>query len=233
MNSIKNQDMTQSAHTQCESCPTKDIGFFCSLSDEISKTIEHIKIDSKYKAGQSIYKADSQPEGLYSIREGVVKIELLTPQGQVNIVNFVGAGGILGYRSFFKNEPHMTTAVAVEDCVISFLPAIDVRKLFECHRELTLKLISKLADDVKQTEIKWLNQINKSAPARIAEALLFLDEHFHSVQWTRKEIAEWAGTTPETVIRTLSTLESEGLIQKRTKNFEILDRAALNERSLK
>lgn len=78
-----------------------------------------------------------------------------------------------------------------------------------------------------------MNQINKSAPARIAEAILFLDEHFHSVQWTRKEIAEWAGTTPETVIRTLSTLESDGLIQKNVKNFTILNRTALNERSFK
>lgn len=233
MNHVKNQDMTQSAHSPCESCPTKDAGFFCSFSDEISKTIEHIKIDSKYKSGQSIYKAGARPEGLYSVREGVVKIELLTPQGQVNIVNFIGSGGLLGYRSFFKNEPHLTSAVAVEDCVVSFLPAADVKKLFECHRELTLKLVSKLADDVKEAEIKWLNQINKSAPARIAEALLFLDEHFHSVQWTRKEIAEWAGTTPETVIRTLSTLESEGLIQKNVKNFAILNRAALNERSFK
>lgn len=232
MSTSNQQSTTGADHTTCLDCPTKEAGFFCSMGDEISKTIDHIKVDSKYKAGESIYKAGQFPEGLNSIREGVVKVELLTLQGQINIVNFMGAGGLLGYRSFFRGEPHLTTAVAVEDCLISFLPAVDVRKLFECHRELTLKLISKLADDVREAEMKWLNQINKSAPARIAEALLFLDEHFTEVHWTRKEIAEWAGTTPETVIRTLSAFELAGIIQKNSKNFSILNHSLLLEKSL-
>lgn len=231
MNRHKNQETSPSSHSSCEVCPTKEVGFFCSFGDEISKTIEHIKKDSKYKAGETIYKAGSHPTGLYSIRKGVVKVELLTSHGEVSIVNFFGAGGLLGYRSFFKNEPHTTTVVAVEDCVVSFLPSNEIKKLFQCHKDLMLKLISKLADDVKEAELKWLNQIHKSAPQRIAEALLFLDDHFHDVNWSRKEIAEWAGTTSETVIRTLSIFESEGIVKKGVKNFSILNREALMKKS--
>ena len=40
---------------------------------------------------------------------------------------------------------------------------------------------------------------------------------------SRKEIAEYAGTTVETVARTLTQFEKEGLIEKIGRSFEILD----------
>ncbi|MEQ1724026.1 MAG: helix-turn-helix domain-containing protein, partial [Pseudobdellovibrio sp.] len=77
----------------------------------------------------------------------------------------------------------------------------------------------------------WVDQIDKGAPARVADALLFLNENFAGTSWTRKEIAEWAGTTTETVIRTLALFEKEGLITQNYKNFSILSQEKLNEKA--
>lgn len=76
-----------------------------------------------------------------------------------------------------------------------------------------------------------MDQIDKGAPARIADALLFLNENFQGSSWTRKEIAEWAGTTTETVIRTLAQFEKEGIIQQNYKNFTILSEVKLNQKA--
>ena len=104
-------------------------------------------------------------------------------------------------------------------------------ELFQCHPELGLKMIGQLGSDLDQVESKWVDQIDKGAPARVADALLFLDEKFSHTSWTRKEIAEWAGTTTETVIRALAQFEKEGLISQNYKNFTILNKQKLMDRS--
>jgi len=79
---------------------------------------------------------------------------------------------------------------------------------------------------------KWMDQMDKGASERIAEALLFLQDHFSHQNWTRREIAQWAGTTPETVIRTLSQFEKEGLIdQTDGRSIRILSKEKLRERA--
>lgn len=220
------------SHSQCETCPTKSKGFMCSTSSEVSETISHIKIESKYKAGDFIFRADESPLGLYSIRTGVVKIESLSEDGQAHTTKFVGAGGILGYRAFFSGEKYKSSAIVIENCELCFLPGSEVMQLFKCHPELGLKMISQLAEDLKMAETKWVNQIDKGAPARVAEAILFLNDKFHDVHWTRKEIAEWAGTTTETVIRSLALFEKEGLITQNYRNFSIINKKLLIQKTI-
>ena len=104
--------------------------------------------------------------------------------------------------------------------------------IFACHPELAMKLLSHISKDLRVAEEKWLGQMDKGASERIAEALLFLQEHFQHQNWTRREIAQWAGTTPETVIRTLSQFEKDGLIdQSDGRSIRIVLKDKLKERA--
>lgn len=230
MKSSQNQSHHHTT-TDCEKCESKSKGFMCSTSDEISEQISHIKADCRYKAGESIFRAGDKPVGLFSVRSGVVKLESLNEDGDAHTLNLVGAGGLLGYRAFFKGTEYRTSAVALEDTEICFLPRKEVLELFNCHPELGLKMVNQLSLDLDRAESKWVDQIDKGAPARIADALLFLNEKFSGTSWTRKEIAEWAGTTTETVIRTLALFEKEGIISQNYKNFTVLSEEKLNEKA--
>jgi CRP-like cAMP-binding protein len=203
----------------------------CSTSDEVSQKIRQIKVDCHYKAGDIIFRRGDLPLGLFSVRRGVVKIESLSEDGDAHTLRLAGAGGLLGYRTFFSGESYKNTAIAVEEASVCFLPRKEVLNLFQCHPELGFKLISQLSSDLDQVEDKWVNQIDKGAPARVAEALLFLKERFADSSWTRKEIAEWAGTTTETVIRTLAQFEKEGIISQNYKNFNILSAEKLSKKA--
>lgn len=200
----------------------------CSTSDGISEAISGFKVDGIYQPGEVIFRIGDKPTGLFSIRSGVVKLESLNESGNAHTLRLVGAGGILGYRTFFSGENYKKSAIAVDQVEVCFLPRQEVMELFNCHPELGLKLINQLTTDLDQAESKWVDQIDKGAPARIADALLFLNENFQRTSWTRKEIAEWAGTTTETVIRTLAQFEKDGLIKQNYKNFTILEEEKLN-----
>lgn len=218
-------------HVDCSKCEAKSKSFLCSTSDDISKAISGIKADCSYQPGEVIFRAGDKPMGIFSIRSGVVKLESLNEEGDAHTLKLVGAGGILGYRTFFGNEVYKKTAIAVEPVQVCFLPRKEVMELFSCHPELGLKLINQLTVDLDRAESKWMDQIDKGAPARIADALLFLNENFQTTSWTRKEIAEWAGTTTETVIRTLAQFEKDGLIKQNYKNFTILDESQLSQKA--
>lgn len=220
---------TPEKNADCSICDSKNKGFLCSTSDEISKEISKLKIDCSYKSGDFVFKAGDRPNGLFSVRKGVVKIEALNESGSAHTVRLVGPGGLLGYRSLFKGENYKKSAIAMEPTSICFIPRKEVMDLFHCHPDLGFKMIEQLTEDLDMAETKWVDQIDKSAQSRVADALIFLSEHFAHSSWTRKEIAEWAGTTTETVIRTLSLFEKEGLISQNYKNFKILDFKEINK----
>lgn len=215
----------------CNKCDAKSKGFLCSTSQDISSRIAIVKADCAYKSGETVFRAGDKPLGLFSVRKGVVKLESLSEDGSSHTLRLVGSGGLLGYRSFFSQSEYKHSAIVVEDAELCFVPAKEVTELFNCHPELGLKMINQLGLDLEQAESKWVDQIDKGAAARVADALLFLNEKFSNSSWTRKEIAEWAGTTTETVIRTLAAFEKEGIISQNYKNFTILNELKLHEKA--
>lgn len=202
----------------------------CSSPEGVT-VIEKAKVVTKFKAGQYIFYAGNDPLGIFTVQQGVIKLEVISETGMAHTLRLVGPGGALGYRSLFANEPYHASAIAVEDAVLCFIPKPDILTLFKANPELTVTLLSHISKDLRQAEKKWMDQMDKGASMRIAEALVFLQENFQHQNWTRKEIAQWAGTTPETVIRTLAQFEKEKIIdQSDGRHIEVLNKELLKER---
>jgi CRP-like cAMP-binding protein len=144
-------------------------------------------------------------------------------------MQIVDVGGIIGYRALFSNEPSINSAIAMEDVETCYIPKEALMSLIQKSPELALKLLEKLAHEYNQMTQRFQHGINHSATERVAEALLFLRDNFKDRTWTRKEIAEWAGTTPETAMRTLSDFEEKGLIKQQGRQIHIENRKKLLE----
>ncbi|WP_413612391.1 Crp/Fnr family transcriptional regulator [Bdellovibrio sp. HCB-110] len=219
------------SNISCQTCGMRFDSLLCS-SPDVLLMIEKARVTCRFKAGQVIFYAGNDPLGIFTIQSGLVKLEVTSQAGGAHTLRLVGAGGALGYRSLFANEPYHASAVAVEDCELCFVPKAEIMNIFKTHPELAMKLLSHISKDLRMAEEKWMDQMDKGASERIAEALLFLQDHFLHQQWTRREIAQWAGTTPETVIRTLSQFEKEGLIdQTDGRSIRILSKDKLRERA--
>lgn len=227
------KDCPQSVISQtCATCGVRADNPICGMQDTLP-LIEQAKTTVRYKAGQVIFYAGNDPIGMFTISSGLVKLEVTSPTGTAHTLRLIGPGGVLGYRSLFAGESYHASAIAVEDCELCFLPKADLMNVFKNHPGTMLRLLEHLSKDLRFAEEKWLGQMDKGAPERIAEALLFLQENFTHQQWTRREIAQWAGTTPETVIRTLAAFEKEGLIdQKDGRSIRILSKEKLKERKI-
>ncbi|MNK12028.1 Fumarate and nitrate reduction regulatory protein [compost metagenome] len=213
----------------CQTCGMREESLLCSTIEALP-LIDQAKVMCRYKAGQTIFYADNDPLGIFTITKGLIKLEVVSPSGSAHTLRMVGPGGALGYRSLFSGEPYHASAIAMEDVELCFIPKAAVMNIFKQDPALAMKLLSHVSKDLRLAEEKWLDQMDKGASERIAEALLFLQDHFTHQGWTRREIAQWAGTTPETVIRTLAQFEKEGFIdQSDGRSIRILNRDKLRE----
>ena len=229
--SSKRDCSQQTNHSNCQTCGMRMDSLLCS-SPDVLLMMEKARVSCRFKAGQVIFYAGNDPLGIFTIQSGLVKLEVTSTTGAAHTLRLVGPGGALGYRSMFASEPYHASAVAVEDCELCFVPKAEIMTIFKEHPELAMKLLSHISKDLRLAEEKWMDQMDKGAPERIAEALLFLQDHFTHQNWTRREIAQWAGTTPETVIRTLANFEKDGLIdQTDGRSIRILLRDKLRERA--
>lgn len=216
---------------QCSECDNREENLICSVAPEVIPLLDTAKVISAYRSGQTIFYAGNEPLGLFTITKGLVKLETISHSGNAHTLRIIGPGGVLGYRSLFSNETYHASAIAIEDVEMCFIPKKDVMNIFKEFPEAAMKLLSHLSKDLRQAEEKWMDQMDKGAAERIAEALIFLQSHFEHNGWTRREIAQWAGTTPETVIRTLAQLEKEGLIdQSDGRQIQITNMVKLKEK---
>lgn len=211
---------------QCAQCENRENSPVCSVHGA-DQQVALARSEVRFKADQTIFYEGNEPIGLYVIQSGLVKLQSLTAEGSSNTLRLLGPGQALGYRSLFANEPYRASAICVEDCTLCFVPKSILMNIVISYPQVAMNLLEQLSKDLRMAEDKWLTQVNKGAPERVAEAILFLDKHFHDQPWTRREIAQWAGTTPETVMRSLSQFEKDGLISSEGRAYKIIDEQRL------
>jgi len=209
----------------------RKINIFCSLPDAAVELIERHKVLNFFKRGQCIFYAGNFPSGLYCVNSGVIRLETISGSGSNHILQVVQQGGILGYRSLFADEAYEATAVVHEDASVGHIPKASVLELISRYPEVGLKFLSWMSQELRLSEDRMCGLADKNAAERIAEAVLFLKEHYNNQTWTRKEIAEWAGTSPETVMRTLADFASEEILELKGRKINILKRDALFARA--
>lgn len=214
----------------CETCPSGNGGFFCAVKEPQLSFVDEKKSHKSYKKGHVLFERGSTPEGVYCVIKGITKIETENEEGKTHILRLVGPGNLVGYRALFGKKKYEARAVVHEDSEICFIPKDVIFEIVEKDPQYTLKFLEMLSEDIKQAESRLCSATDKATPARVAETILFLHTHYDPIKpWTRKDIADWAGTTPETVMRQISAFEDEGVLGSEGRKVVILNKDRLKD----
>ena len=106
----------------CQNCTKKTDNIFCHLPIEALKLIDEGKITKIYKKNEFLFLTGDNPNGIFCVNTGTVKLETEGPRGHGHILRIVQGGGVLGYRSLFADEPYQGTAIAMEPSVVCHIP---------------------------------------------------------------------------------------------------------------
>lgn len=196
----------------------------------------HTLIDSNlkrflFKKGDFIFRQGDKVEGIHIIVTGNVKVGILYPEHPERILRLAGPNKLLGHRGIANNY-YPITATALTECEILFLPNNIFVSLLKTNPELSLYLINFLAEEIRDSEERLINLIQLEVKERMACVLIALAESFGFNQesptklaytLSRTDFASFVGTTYETIIRTLFSLQKSKLIKLEGKEIHILN----------
>jgi CRP/FNR family transcriptional regulator, cyclic AMP receptor protein len=191
---------------------------------------------NSYVKKQVIYSEGNHPSRLYYILEGKVKTFKINDNGKELTVGLYNQGDFLGYTALLEGTPYRDTAEAMEATELAIIPRDEFDKLVHNNREVTRKFIQLLAKNVAEKEEQLLKLAYNSLRKRVADALLTLqhkykkeDEVNFSIQISREDLANIAGTATESLIRTLGDFKTEKLIDIKGNQLLILNEKKLSD----
>ncbi|MBL7811419.1 MAG: Crp/Fnr family transcriptional regulator [Bacteroidetes bacterium] len=218
----------------CLNCQTIALSVFGTLKrDELSDLNKH-KMSLEVKKGSVIFYENNLPSGFYCVHKGKVKVYKTADNGDIQITRLAKDGNIIGYRSMLANEPYKGTAETIEDSIICFIPRHAILELIGKNLDFSLKIMESFAEELDLAQKRSLDILYKSSKERLAEALILLSESFGvdargfiQIKLTRAELAAITGMVHETVVRTLTEWEKDGLLELDKKLIRIADRRKL------
>lgn len=184
----------------------------------------------RFKKGQYIYCEHSTPLGAYFIQDGKVKITHKGSSGKEKVLRIDTANDILGYADMLDNRTYSSSAVALEDTTLYFIPKGDFMAHLKEHRLLHEQLLIKLSKDLLSAQSLIPKMAYKPVRGRLADALMELsdklkekDGQLPCIYISRADLAGYVGTAKETVNRLLSEFKKEKLITTKGKCICLLN----------
>jgi CRP-like cAMP-binding protein len=214
--------------TNCTSCINANCFIKKHLHLEKMQDFILQKNNFSCKKGQQFMIEGAPMQGLYFIYKGKVKVLKTGIYGKEQIVRLTKEGGTVGFRGFGTSNRYLIGAAALEDTVLCNFSNEVIQDILKSIPEFTYAMMLFYAEELNKSEnnVKKISQMN--VRERVIDTLLYLLKKFGqtnnliNINLSRKEIADFAGTTDEQVTRIFSSLKKEGLIKIVGKKISLL-----------
>ncbi len=221
--------------TECNSCLNDNCIIKKHLSEPgIEKFLES-KNTMRCRKSQSIIIEGAPIHGLYFVHTGKVKVFNTGINGREQILRFAHNGEMLGQRGFSSSQCYPSGAVALSETRMCHFTLDNMRNMLKSLPNMAYDFMVYYAEELNRSETKVRMFAHMTVREKVIDALLYINRKFGlkdgylAVQLSRKDIADFAGTTEEQVIRIISGLKKEKLIICKGKLIGIPDKERLGK----
>lgn len=210
-------------HKNCVSL----VPIFNHLEAEQLDEIVEITQSVSYKKGESLYKADDQSNSLYIVNKGRVKSYRLTESGKEQLIRVLTPGDFAGEYALFTESIHESYAEAISDTSVCMIKRSDLQALLTKYPSISMNILKAFSNRLEESEKQTTLFATEKIETRIA---LFLaqcldnDSSEITLPMSKRDLASYLGTTPETFSRRLTRLEKRGYIKRKSnKKIEVVN----------
>jgi len=225
--------------TTCLTCKLRELCTpCCGLSAREREIAGRLAFNrSRVRRGETLYRTGDRFTALYAVRYGFFKSLCLLDDGRDQVTGFSITGEILGMDGI-GSERHSCNAVALEDSEVCVIPFAGLLELAQELSGLQRHFHKMMSREIVREHGVLLQLGSMNAEERLAMLLLDLSRRFaahgypgseFNLRMTREEIGSYLGLKLETVSRTFSRFQDEGLISVQQKFIRILDSAKLEQ----
>jgi CRP-like cAMP-binding protein len=181
--------------------------------------------------GETILCADDKLDSIYFVVEGSVRIfHHLHGKREINLAE-IGAGDAFGELSAIDGGGRTADAVTAGPSIIAVCPRQTFLDVMINHPMLTFRLLQKLAGIIRKADHRITNLAGMTGSQRVFAELLRLavpdlerpGTHIISPAPSHKNIASWAGTASDVVVRAIAHLMKAGLLVRHGSDLTLTD----------
>jgi CRP/FNR family transcriptional regulator len=223
----------------CSHCNLREICLPVGLTktelDHIDRQLVAQRL--RVRHGEALHRAGDTFQAVYAVRTGFFKITRMTADGREQVTGFHMGGELLGMDGI-ENGLHEAEAVALEDSQVCVIPFPELERLSLELPGLQQQLHRIMSREIARKESVMLLLGSRHAEARLAAFLLNLTHRLEArgysasalvLRMTRQEIGSYLGLTLETISRTFSKFQADGLLNVRGRQLHIIDPEGLRE----
>jgi CRP-like cAMP-binding protein len=180
-----------------------------------------------YSRKDIVFRQNSRTSHIMLMVSGLVKIFKEGRNERTVLLKLASPGEYIGMLSVMGDQIHQYSATVVENADICFIDINAYRNVLMDNGKFSLQLLNMISQDGLFIFNRLMNQTHKQLPGRIADVLLYFSEQIYrqpcfDFPLTRRELAELAGTTKESFIRTLTEFKNDKIISLDGSRVEII-----------
>jgi CRP/FNR family transcriptional regulator, anaerobic regulatory protein len=227
------------AKTQCSSCHLRDLCLPCGMAGaEVDRLDSMMFARRKIKAGQTLYREGDRFQFIYAVRAGTLKSSLMLMDGREQVSGFHIAGELVGLDGVAQGR-HASATTALEDTDICAIPYAHLTDLAAGTRSMHHVISRMMSREILREGSLMMLLGSMNAEERLAAFLLNLSQRFGArgyserefhLRMSRAEIGSYLGLKLETVSRTFTALQQEGLLEVDKRHIRITDLESLRRR---
>jgi CRP/FNR family transcriptional regulator len=221
---------------ECPARKSQDHSLSEGLDQEAMRQFEDLITERvRLRTGQTLFRSGERFTALYWIRSGSFKSVSLMQAGYEQVAGYHMQGEIIGADGI-GSDSHGCEAVALEDSEVCTLPFERIEALSRKNSGFQRNLHRLLSREIGRARSVAILLGTMHADQRLGAFLLDLSQRYQArgysscefvLRMTRAEIASYLGLTLETVSRSFSRFQHEGLLQVERRLVKLLDRPSL------
>jgi len=216
----------------------RNVPIFTDLTDSDLTKIASKMVPRVYEKGQMILLEESTGETFFIITQGAVKVTRLSAEGREVILAILGESDFFGEMSLLDGEGRSANIVANEDAKVLTLSRNDFLDCLESYPKIAIALLEELATRLRKSDQQIESLSLSDSEHRIGITLIRLAGELGTIKQGhvtvknlpyQQDIANMAGTSRETVSRTLKLLEDKKLVRRENRNLTIYNYDAFRQ----
>ena len=190
----------------------RQVSIFSDLTEEEIQALSSATKRRTFRSGEVIFHRDDPGQVLYMIKEGKVKICIISPDGQEVSLAVLGKGEYFGEFALLDGLPRSTDAIALERVECYTLQRSDFLNAIQKNPKIAILVLEALSKRLRATDDMVEDLIFLDVYGRVAKKLLELaDTHgvkteegiIIDVRLTQQELASMVGASRESVNKVL------------------------------
>lgn len=203
-----------------ESSCISSVPVFKGMNTSDLQLLQKVTRSCSFLKGEFIFREGERSETLFVVNEGLIKLTKMSVDGKEQIVRLLFPGDFFGLFSLLRNEKHYVNAEAVgmSPTVICYIEKRDFLKTMEKNADMSYRFLLAVNDKLYEADesVGFLSLME--VEQRLARALILFHDKMNATNGTftlpitKKDLASYIGTTPESVSRKLLSFMSQKLI---------------------